>query len=364
MSVGYSRGHLLFVQGTSLMAQRFDANRLAIIGQPFPVAAPIHTQPVAPTVGVFSASDSGVLAYQSETGAGVSQLMWFDRTGQAMGQIGEPAAFTGMSISPDGRRLAVGILDGPGAEQDIWLYDPMSGRRTRLTSGDASEGAFTWSPDGQRIAFSSPPTTPPGLILRSTDGSARDQTVPLDANASAQSGWQPMDWSPDGRVILAAAAGQLWIVPVDGTDKPSRWGTGVDGAQAHGRFDPSGRWIAYQSTRRGTTDIYVSSFPTAGPTWQVSTQGGSMPRWRPDGREILYIAPDGGLMAAPVSVASGRFEVGEVRPLFRLQRTLRSNRFGSPYVVGRDGNLFIVNTSFQTSTPPSIAVVLNWMAHP
>jgi Tol biopolymer transport system component len=347
------------------MAQRFDANRLSLIGQPFPVATPIHTQPVAPTVGVFSASDGGVVVYQSETGAGVSQLMWFDRAGRAMGQIGEPAAFTGMSISPDGRRLAVGILDGPGAEQDIWLYDPLSGRRTRLTSGDESEGAFTWSPDGLRIAFSSPRTVPPGLILRSTDGSARDQTLPLEAaDARTQSGWQPMDWSLDGRLILAAAAGQLWIVPVDGTGKPSRWGTGMDGTQAHGRFDPSGRWIAYQSTRRGTTDIYVSSFPTAGPTWQISTQGGSMPRWRPDGREILYIAPDGGLMAASVSVASGRFEVGEVRPLFRLQRTLRSNRFGSPYVVGRDGNLFIVNTSFQTSTPPSITVVLNRMAHP
>ena len=91
------------------MAQRFDANRLAVIGQPFPFATPVHTQPVAPTAGVFSASDSGVLAYQSETGAGVSQLTWFDRAGRAMEQIGEPAAFTGVSVSPDGRRFAVGI---------------------------------------------------------------------------------------------------------------------------------------------------------------------------------------------------------------------------------------------------------------
>ena len=95
MNVGYARGHLLFLQGTSLMAQPFDAARLDVTGAPFPIAAAIRTQPVSPTVGVFSASDTGVIVYAGADGANLSELRVFDRAGAVVQRVGSPADFTG-----------------------------------------------------------------------------------------------------------------------------------------------------------------------------------------------------------------------------------------------------------------------------
>ena len=360
MNAGYARGHLFFLQGTSLMAQPFDTARLDVTGAPFPIAAAIRTQPISPTVGVFSASDTGVIVYAG-AGANLSELRVVDRAGAVVQRVGRPADFTGLSVSPDGRRLAASLLDGPDALADIWLYDLTSDRRTRLASGLSVQSAFSWAPDGQRIAFGSNRTNPSGLVIRSADGGVTETIVPLDTISSTQPGGQPFDWSPDGRFILAFAAGGLWVAPVESTGKPSRWGSAQDSVQTHAQFSPDGRWVAYQSAGRGGSEIYVSSFPESAGAWQVSLNGGAIPRWRSDGRELFYLAPDGMLMAAAVSVSGSRFEIGTVQPLFRTERKLLPGRFGSPYDVSADGRLFIVNTMTERSTSSAITVVLNGM---
>jgi Tol biopolymer transport system component len=71
--------------------------------------------------------------------------------------------------------------------------------------------------------------------------------------------------------------------------------------ESNGQFSPDGRWFAYTSTESGRTEVYVQTFPVSGGKWLVSTGGGSQPRWRRDGKELFYIAPDKQLMSVKVN---------------------------------------------------------------
>ena len=148
-------GHLLFVRDSTLMAQPFDPERLALTGEAFPVAEQIQTLG-SPAYGFFSASDSGALAYQTGRPAGAPQLTWLDRTGQVLGTVGKPAAFTDVALAPDGRRAVASLPDQRG-DSDLWLIDlARDGLATRFTFDATQKNSFPiWSPDGSQIAFGS-----------------------------------------------------------------------------------------------------------------------------------------------------------------------------------------------------------------
>lgn len=356
----YSRGHVLFMRRTTLMAQPFDPERLALTGDAFPVAEQVQTQPSTPPLGVFAASENGVLAYQTGTGTAVSELRWFDRTGNSLNRIGEPANFAGVELSPDGRQVAVNVLDGPNGMGDIWTYDVATGQRARFTFDAASENTFKWSPDGRRIVFGSHRSSPPSLIQTLANGSGTEETLRIaDAASIKGPGRQPLDWSPDGRTILFFA-GEPWAVPLSGDHKPYRWGSGSETLAA--AFDPTGRWVAYQSTERGNAEVFIAAFPGPGGKRQVSIASGTHPRWRRDGREIYYLAPDGTLMVAAVRSTDVEVQVGAARPLFKTSHRILPSRYGYPYDVAPDGARFLVNTSSapRESKSAPITVAINW----
>ena len=134
-NVVYSQGYLLFLRETTLMAQPFDARRLVLTGDAFPIAEKIRDSGTANPAGVFSASENGVLVYQTGTAADGAQLVWFDRTGKQIGVLGDPAVYSDLELSPDGKRASVSIPDQAGKGRDIWLYDVARGLRTRFTFG-------------------------------------------------------------------------------------------------------------------------------------------------------------------------------------------------------------------------------------
>ncbi len=88
------------------------------------------------------------------------------------------------------------------------------------------------------------------------------------------------------------------MLPLTGGAKPTAI-LRTPSDEAAGQFSPDVHWIAYQSNESGRTEVYVRAFPEGG-TWQISTAGGSWPRWRRDGKELYFISPDGQLMAAPM----------------------------------------------------------------
>jgi Tol biopolymer transport system component/predicted Ser/Thr protein kinase len=352
-------GYVLFEQEGSLMALPFDARRLAPAGAAVPIAESIVS---GGTVGgaSYSASATGVLAFRTgRSGGSDTQLLWFDRQGKQLGQIGPPAPYGDIQLSPDGKLVLV-----DQSLQHLWFADPARGVFSRVNPGDIQEYSSAISPDG-RVAFTYGPGGVLGdIYVKLANGAGAPELLVKSATMK-----HPNHWSLDGRYLIyddhTKQHQDLWIVPMSGgktgDHKPIPFlVTPAD--ETFGQFSPDTRWIAYSSDESGRREVYVQGFvpdhvPAAGVgKWQISTAGGDKPRWRRDGKELYYIAPDGKMMAVPIKSTATTFEPGVAIPLFETHVISFV-----PYDVAPDGR-FLLNTVKEdpaANTSP-ITVVLNW----
>ncbi len=355
-----SEGYLLFFRERSLLAQPFDAKGLRITGDPFPVAEQIQYFPQTYSA-LFSVSENGLLLYQARSASAVSQLVWFDRNGKEMGSLGTPGDQANPRISPDGKRVALDIIDSQTGNMDIWIYESSGGIATRFTSDPAFDAGPVWSPDGRRIVFISIRQGHSDVYQKSSSGAGSEEPI-LQSERTKY----PTDWSLDGRFILYRALDaktnlELWVLPVAGDRKPIPFIKTTFGV-SHGQFSPDGRWVAHSSNESGKWEIYVAPFPGPGGNWKVSSAGGSEPRWRRDGKELFYLAPDGKLMAVQVKEGP-TFEAAAATPLFQTRRREHvSSTDLFSYDVSADGQRFLVNTSIGEETTVPITLVQNWTA--
>jgi Tol biopolymer transport system component len=309
--------------------------------------------------GAFTVSETGVLAYQTGVADVRAQLVWFDRAGKQLALLGDQADYGDVELSPDGTRAIVNVLDAARGSRDLWLYDVARGLRTRFTFDPANEFNGVWSPDGNRIAFNSARKGQSDLYVKASSGAGNEELLLDEA-------WNlfPVSWSPDGRFVLYGNFGgpstgiDLRVLPLSGDRKTSVF-LQTPFNEGEGRFSHDGRWIAYASNESGRSEVYVTPFPQPSGKWQISTAGGTSPRWRRDGREMYYLAPDNRLMSALVSGEGSAFQVGVVRPLFETRP--RSGP-GSTYDVSADGQRFLVNTAARETTPTPLTLVVNWTA--
>ncbi len=218
----YASGHLLYMREHVLLAQRFDTTSRKLVGEPVPVADGVQYDP-AYFRGVFSASEDGVLLYAvGTTGSAATRLAWIDRTGKPLGDpVGEPAEYSTLAVSPDGKRIAAGINDATTGTASIWLFDGR-GVRSRFTFGDLADAPI-WSRDGSRIAFQRASKQAIGDVhVKASDGSGEEITV-FHSDRPAF----PSDWSPDGKFLAvdllssnSPTKGDIWMVPLSGGGKP------------------------------------------------------------------------------------------------------------------------------------------------
>jgi Tol biopolymer transport system component len=352
---GASAGSLLFFKDGNLVAQPFDGRR--VTGDPVPIAEDVQYFPQT-QYGLFAASQEGTLVYLPRTASGVSQLEWVDRKGQVTGTLGAPANHANPRISPDGSRVALDITDPQSGNTDVWIYQSAGGVPTRLTSHPAIDSQPIWSPDGSRITFMSLRKSHPDLYLKPSNGVGEDDTIFVDEKTK-----YPTDWSPDGRYLLFRSIDdktnfELWYLSMTGERKPAIYLKNTFGF-SHAQFSPDAHWVAYASNESGKWEIYVSAFPDPGGNWKVSSAGGSEPRWRRDGKELFYLAPDGKLMA--VAVKEGPpFEAGVATALFQTRRRERISATDLfSYDVSADGQRFLVNTDVGEVTSSPLNLVLN-----
>ncbi len=380
-------GHLLFVRQATLFAQPFDADRLKLTGEAAPVA-----EQVAFNVGggnaAYSVSDTGMLVYRTGGGGvNTNQLTWFDRTGKTLSTVGAPADYRGIELAPDARRVAVHPHELAGGG-DIWLRDLSRETTTRLTFG-AHNTSPVWSPDGTRIAFGSnrPPSgqtsaDPYGggfnLYEKRADGTG-DVTMLFDSVASKlPTIWmQPTSWSPDGQLLVferidPSTSFDIWALPLTGDRKP-RPLVQTEFQEFEGQISPDGRWLAYASNETRRLEVYVRPLSGSAGKWQISTTGGSYPRWRRDGKELFYLGSDHKLMAVQMSGGGPAVEAGIPHPLFdaRLAAVFVSGTGSNgtastpyPYVVSDDGQRFMVSVDVrqQQASDTPLTVVVNWTA--
>jgi dipeptidyl aminopeptidase/acylaminoacyl peptidase len=330
------------------------------MGDPLLIAEEIQYFPQTHSA-LFSVSGNGMLLYQAWSAPGLSQLFWFDRSGKQVGSLGAPANQANPRISPDGRRVALDLIDAQTGNDDIWIYESSGGIPTRFTSDPAYDNQPIWSPDGSRIVFMSMRTGHADLYQKSSSGAGGEEVILASERTKYAT-----DWSPDGKSILYRALDpktnlELWILPVGGDRKPIPFIKTTFGV-SHGQFSADGRWVAYASNESGTWEIYVAPFPGPGGNWKVSAAGGSEPRWRRDGKELYYLAPDRKLIAVEVKTGT-TFEAGAARPLFQTRpREHMSSADLFSYDVSADGQRFLVNTDVGEATSPPLTVILNWTA--
>jgi len=350
------RGHLMFVREGTLMAQPFDASRLALAGDAVPVAEHVGSFRDG---GFFSASTNGLLVYRTGTD---SQVTWFDRQGNVSGRVSEPGRFRSVALSPDGTRAAASRTDPQdGAKADLWILDLSRGSgAARLTVGDGLAESPLWSRDGTRVAF----TMNHNVVRQKLASGEGDETELVQSrNVGIVT---PTDWSPDGRFLLYSdysmgTALDLSVLPRDGGKAVPFMRTPF--VEDQGRFSSDGRWVAYVSNQSGAFEVYVRAFTSdfsggsagAGGSMLISRGGGTAPRWRRDGRELFYLAADGKMMAVAVKAsASAEFTTGTPTPLFQ---TPPATIVGD---VAADGTRFLLVTPVGQTASTPFTVLLNW----
>ena len=388
-NIAYSAGHLLFLRGPTLVAQPFDVDRAAMTGEPFPVIDSVRAVGTVP-VGVFSAAENGVMVYLPGSITRGSELQVFDRSGKTLRKLGEPGVLSDVRMSHDGTHVMFSRPSSsePAGTSDLWTIDTRTGQLDRITFDAGDELAAAFSPDDKRVAFNSSRRGPMDLFVKPADGGAETELFTNEQNKA------PGDWSPDGKHLLfvsssgtfpggrrvtgtggegfgrrggrgpgGAAPQKLWILPLDGDRTPFRLTPDGPGAETPGGFSPDGRWIVFASTETPNNEVFVVPFPPTGPKWQISIDGGGMPRWSRDGQEIFFIAagPSGPtLMSARVDGRGAALKRLDIKALFSAPIAGARSAF-APFA---DGQRFVVNTMIGATdrTPAIPIVVMDWLA--
>jgi hypothetical protein len=355
---GAASGHILFLHERTLLAQAFDAKRLQLSGEAFPVGEQVQYFRSF-GFGVFTASDNGILAYQAGIVGGLSQLAWLDRAGKQLDVLGPPADYLRPRISRDGRRVAVDIRDPQTGQADVWIYDLARRVSTRFTFESADSVFPIWSPDDSRIVFESNRKGSDDLYQKVSTGTGNDEELLVqEGNLEI-----PTDWSSDGRFVAyngidnrKKAGWDLGFYSV--AEKKASLFLATPVNEANGRFSPDGRWLAYASDESGRYEVYVRPFPDHGGKWQISPAGGGQPVWNRNGKELFFVSADGKLMVVDIKMDSG-FEAGTPRPLFDVHL---KNTTGWKYDISPDGQRFLANTVVGEPRANLITLVLNWAA--
>jgi Tol biopolymer transport system component len=363
-----SGGFLIYTSGGSfdgpLMAQSFDTSTFRLTGDPVQLVESVNLSTSIWAQHQFSVAADGSLVYMSSGAANASQLTWYDRSGKALGTVGEPGAWVRTAaISPDGRTVATeGLQSG---SRDVWLHDLTRGTSSRFTFNPAGSNAFSpaWSPDGQSLVYSQVENSRAIGIMHK----------PLAGDGAAtllSGGWGVPNravnfvrWSNDGRHIVARAnpggptGSDIWMLPLHPPGEKPRPYLQSKANEGTPSLSPSGDWLAYSSDETQVFQVYVQSFPVPGRKQQVSVNGGAASQWSHDGTELFFIAPDRKMMAVSVGQRGDRLEIGSPRALFDSKITVTNfTSFG----VTKDGRFLIPSQEGGAGIP--MTLVVNWQA--
>jgi len=337
-------GHLIYVNRATLFGIPFDLDALETRGTAVPLLEDVAHETLVGE-GQFDVSRTGTLVYRKSTGSQALEktLQWLDASGRREALRARPALVQDISLSPDGRLIALTIDDG--ANTDLWIYDPQRDAMTRATFGGKAYRNPLWSPDGRYIVFSDVGN---GLVAVRADGATQPQ--PLTQRTFYQT---PSSFTLDGRRLAygETRGNGIWTIAIEERDGQLKAGAPElfvksGSNEALPAFSPDGRWIAYQSDESGATEVYVRPFPPPasgqGGRRQVSSGGGRRPHWSRSGHDLLYESADQ-ILAAAYAVKGDTF-VAEKPRVWIPKLGAASSANGVPWDLAPDGRRVLVVT--------------------
>jgi len=343
-------GHIVYQIQGGLWALPFSLDALKPTGEAFPIVES----------GAFpSVSKDGTLVSVDLQGGRLMQIVWRDRAGEKLGEIGQPQEYLRYPmLSFNGRLVAVRATEE--GNQDIWVHEIERPMKRRLTFNAALESRPQWSPSGREIAFQSLRGGNYDIFRRAADGTGEAELL-VGSGADER----PYGWSRDGNYLVytmqAEGNSDLWYLKrkgdAEGFESVPFLATPF--SETVPNLSPDGRFLAYCSDSSGDDQVYVRPFPSGGGQQQVSANGGCQPRWSRDGKELFYV--EGDTLTAVEVTTSPSFVAVVTTPLFSDPHLAAGNSNQVTYDVAADGRFVLADSvDSADAMPPSIHVVENW----
>jgi len=360
-------GHLVYALEDVLFALPFDLASLEVSGGPVPIVEGVQrASNLSTATANYGFSDRGTLIYVPGSGAGGPNILALaDRNG-AVEPLGvPPMGYMSPRLSPDGSRLVVqASID---ARSDIWVYDLAGDTQIRRLTLEGNNFRPIWTPDGERVTFSSDRDGPLSIYWQAADGSGVVERLTTPEEGASH--WSD-SWSSDGRTlsfteftIRPGIDGAIWTLSLDEGGETTLFFDLPESSERLSQFSPDGRWLAYTGDVGGTLEVFVQPFPATSARYQVTQGGGAHPGWSRDGSEIFYRHPSiRTVRVVDVATDSG-FSFGTEREL-PIARHVTFNDFRD-YDITPDGQRFLMifpqgETDSAESSTQRINVVLNW----
>jgi Tol biopolymer transport system component len=346
-------GYLLSVREGALVAHSFNPATLVVGPEVTTIVRHVGTQ--GALNGRFDVSQTGLLAFFARSSLSDQLLRWFDRKGNALGDLTEAGRYAYFRIGLDGQRVVVDRGEDPTGGRSVWVYDTGGRPPTRVTFGGIDEWHGLWGPDAQVVTFMSYRDGPGDIYVKSLEKAA-----PEEALMTSEAQKVPSDWSADGRFLAywtdrTDSRGDVWVLPIAPKGEPIPIAE-TQFSETTPRFSPDGRFIAYQSDETGQMEVFVQPFPPTGAKWQVSVNGGMDAVW--SAKELMFSDRNRMLNAVPVSTNGSVFSFGRAVPLFKIP-------VRAPGTIGfdltTDGRRLLVKMVAPVAPQPMM-IVLNWRA--
>jgi hypothetical protein len=353
---GGEPGHLLFLRGTNIMAQRFDTGTLGVLGDPFLVAPNSGFSMSQPQVA--AGLGGGILIYGSNLKPAGYQPVWMDRSGKQIGNAAPVRDYRAVGVSSDGLFASLTQVDG-----GLRIFDLKRSSETRVST-DANPSPAVWVRDGSDVVFSSTIDGVRGIYRRPANGSGKEELLlPSPANT------MPADVSRTGTLVFVERHPKsdadiwYWLRPGDAASKPEKFLAGP-AMETQPQLSPDGRWLAYVSNEGGAAQVTVRQFPTGPGLVRIGV--GLEPRWKKDGSELYFLTTGPGfnltLMAVSMK-ADGQSAISAGTPLklFEFKSLITMPQGNSwLYAPSPDGQHFLVSVRAESGAP-TIHVITNWL---
>jgi Tol biopolymer transport system component len=303
----YASGHVFYVDRGTLFAIGFDIESFRTTGPPQSIERDVaFREPFR--YALYDIASDGTLVYLRND---PSVIVWLDGA-QSRPLLSQPERYLFPKLSPDGRRLAFAIGEGPLYK--LFVMDLATGARQRIGGAGSNIGGPVWTPDGAGMFVTM--NGAPGLGWADARGEAPAKLL-LEGRAV------PFSISSDGRrlayyLMSDATHFDIWTAPVEWRNGDPSLGRPeiflqTPAIETYPSISPDGKWLAYNSNETSDFEVYVRPLQGDGRQVQVSKDGGRMATWSEARQELFFATNDHRIMVVPYQIKDGEFVPGEPR---------------------------------------------------